>query len=137
MSKELSIKVTDKNYDFFKRLALEDCRKLNDLISLIFIRGLDHYWGENSISIKKEDYDYTQEEKKQIIKNEQIEKELTKQGKVLHELPICDRRKLGYKNVQEWFYCGGYDADENNLANVISKQMMKDLLETLNQEVRT
>ena len=135
MSKELSIKVTDKNYDFLKRIALEDCRKLNDLISLIFIRGLDHYWGENSISIKKEDYDYTQEEKKQIIKNEQIEKELTKQGKVLHELPICDRRKLGHKNVQEWFYCGGYDADENNLANVISKQMMKDLLETLNQEV--
>ena len=77
----------------------------------------------------------TEEEKKQINKNEQIEKELTKEGKVLHELPICDRRKLGHKNVQEWFYCGGYDADENNLANLISKQMMKDLLETLNQEV--
>ena len=63
-----------------------------------------------------------------------FKEELTKQGKVLHELPICDRRKLGYKNVQEWFYCGGYDADENNLANLISKQMMKDLLEKLNQE---
>ena len=68
MSKELTIKVTDKNYDFLKRLALEDCRKLNDLISLIFITGLNYHWAENSISIKKEDDDYTEEEKKQINK---------------------------------------------------------------------
>ena len=40
MSKELKIKVTDKQYDLLRRIAISDRYKLNDLICLIFARGL-------------------------------------------------------------------------------------------------
>ena len=35
MSKQLTIKVTDKQYDLLRRIAINDNRKLNDFIRLI------------------------------------------------------------------------------------------------------
>ena len=50
MSKELTIEVTDKQYDYFKRIARAEDRKLNDLIRLIFCTGLDFHWSESYFS---------------------------------------------------------------------------------------
>ncbi len=40
MTKQLSIDVTDKQYDLMKRIAKSCDRKLDDLIRLVFAEGL-------------------------------------------------------------------------------------------------
>jgi len=128
MSKELTIKVTNKQYDYFKRIANEDNRKLNDLIRLIFCTGLDFHWSENYFQFKKRDDEFTKEEKKQIAKNEKIQKEIEKQGRKLYELSNEEEIRLGYKSVSEWFSGGGYN-DDDNLASELAKALREILID--------
>ena len=128
MSKQLTIKVTDKQYDYFKRIARSEDRKLNDLIRLIFCTGLDFHWSESYFSIEKKDDEYTSEEKKQMTKNEKIKKKLEKQGKRIYQLTNEEEIKLGYKSVHEWFQGGGYDK-EDNFVDVLSKGLKEVLID--------
>ena len=128
MSKELTIEVTDKQYDYFKRIARAEDRKLNDLIRLIFCTGLDFHWSESYFSIEKKDDEYTSEEKKQMAKNEKIKKKLEKQGKRIYQLSNEEEIKLGYKSVHEWFQGGGYDK-EDNFVDVLSKGLKEVLID--------
>ena len=128
MSKQLTIKVTDKQYDLLKRIAIDDNRKLNDLIRLIFCTGLDFHWSESYFSIEKKDDEYTSEEKKQMAKNEKIKKKLEKEGKRIYQLTNEEEIKLGYKSVHEWFQGGGYDK-ENNFVDVLSKGLKEVLID--------
>ena len=128
MSKQLTIEVTDKQYDYFKRIARSEDRKLNDLIRLIFCTGLDFHWSESYFSIEKKDYEYTSEEKKQMAKNEKIKKKLEKEGKRIYQLTNEEEIKLGYKSVHEWFQGGGYDK-EDNFVDVLSKGLKEVLID--------
>ena len=128
MSKQLTIKVTDKQYDYFKRIARSEDRKLNDLIRLIFCTVLDFHWSESYFSIEKKDDEYTSEEKKQMAKNEKIKKKLEKQGKRIYQLTNEEEIKLGYKSVHEWFQGGGYDK-EDNFVDVLSKGLKEVLID--------
>ena len=128
MSKQLTIEVTDKQYDYFKRIARSEDRKLNDLIRLIFCTGLDFHWSESYFSIEKKDDEYTSEEKKQMAKNEKIKKKLEKQGKRIYQLSHEEEIELGYKSVHEWFQGGGYDK-ENNFVDVLSKGLKEVLID--------
>ena len=128
MSKELTIEVTDKQYDYFKRIARAEDRKLNDLIRLIFCTGLDFHWSESYFSIEKKDDEYTSEEKKQMAKNEKIKKKLEKEGKRIYQLTNEEEIKLGYKSVHEWFQGGGYDK-EDNFVDVLSKGLKEVLID--------
>ena len=128
MSKQLTIEVTDKQYDYFKRIARSEDRKLNDLIRLIFCTGLDFHWSESYFSIEKKDDEYTSEAKKQMAKNEKIKKKLEKQGKRIYQLSNEEEIKLGYKSVHEWFQGGGYDK-ENNFVDVLSKGLKEVLID--------
>jgi len=128
MSKQLTIEVTDKQYDYFKRIARAEDRKLNDLIRLIFCTGLDFHWSESYFSIEKKDDEYTSEEKKQMAKNEKIKKKLEKEGKRIYQLSNEEEIKLGYKSVHEWFQGGGYDK-ENNFVDVLSKGLKEVLID--------
>ena len=128
MSKQLTIEVTDKQYDYFKRIARSEDRKLNDLIRLIFCTGLDFHWSESYFSIEKKDDEYTPEEKKQMTKNEKIKKKLEKQGKRIYQLTNEEEIKLGYKSVHEWFQGGGYDK-EDNFVDVLSKGLKEVLID--------
>ena len=128
MSKQLTIEVTDKQYDYFKRIARSEDRKLNDLIRLIFCTGLDFHWSESYFSIEKKDDEYTSEEKKQMTKNEKIKKKLEKQGKRIYQLTNEEEIKLGYKSVHEWFQGGVYDK-EDNFVDVLSKGLKEVLID--------
>ena len=128
MSKQLTIEVTDKQYDYFKRIARSEDRKLNDLIRLIFCTGLDFHWSESYFLIEKKDDEYTSEEKKQMAKNEKIKKKLEKQGKRIYQLTNEEEIKLGYKSVHEWFQGGGYDK-EDNFVDVLSKGLKEVLID--------
>ena len=129
MSKKLTIEVTDKQYDFFKRIALEDNRKLNDLIRLVFITGIDFHWSENYFSFKKRDDEFTPEERKQMTKNEKILKKLEKEDKQFYQLSDEEKEKLGYKSVEEWHRGGGYEDSETNLCNLLSKELKAVLID--------
>ena len=126
MSKELKIKVTDKQYDLLRRIAISDRYKLDDLIRLIFARGLEFQWCEEEVSFKKRDDEYTPEEQDQIVKNKTIEKELKKEGKTIWDISNEDERKKGYKRVSEYHCVGGYG---DNLNHLIADQLRNPLLD--------
>ena len=126
MSKELTIKVTDKQYDYFRRIARSEDRKLDDLVRLIFIEGIYFNWSEDTYSIKKRDDEYTPEEQDQILKNKRIEKELKKEGKTIWDISNEDERKKGYKRVSEYHSVGGYG---DSLNHEIADQLRKPLLD--------
>ena len=126
MSKQLTIKVTDKQYDLLRRIAISDRYKLDDLIRLIFARGLEFQWCEEEVSFKKRDDEYTPEEQDQILKNKRIEKELKKEGKTIWDISNEDERKKGYKRVSEYHCVGGYG---DSLNHEIADQLRKPLLD--------
>ena len=129
MSKKLTIEVTDKQYDFFKRIALEDNRKLNDLIRLVFITGIDFHWSEDYFSFKKRDDEFTPEEQDQLVKNAKILKQLEKEDKKFFQLSDEEREKLGYKSVEDYHKGGGYEDKETNLCHLLSKQLKETLVD--------
>jgi len=129
MSKKLTIEVTDKQYDFFKRIALEDKRKLNDLVRLIFITGMDFHWSEDYFSFKKRDDEFTPEEQDQLVKNAKILKQLEKEDKPFYELSDEEKEKLGYKSVEEWHRGGGYEDGKTNLCSLLSEQLKETLID--------
>ena len=133
MSKQLTIEVTDKQYDLFKRIALEDNRKLNDLIRLIFITGIDFHWSEDYFSFKKRDDEFTPEEQDQLVKNAKILKQLEKEDKQFFQLSDEERKKLGYKSVEDYHKGGGYEDGETNLCRLLSKELKAVLID---QEVK-
>ena len=125
MPKKLTIEVTDKQHDLLRRIAISDRYKLNDLICLIFARGLEFQWCEDEITFKKRDDEYTLEEQDQIIKNKKIEKELKKEGKTIWDISNEDERRKGYKRVSEYHYVGGYG---DSIAHLIADQLREPLL---------
>ena len=126
MSKELKIKVTDKQYDLLRRIAISDRYKLNDLICLIFARGLEFQWCEEDITFKKRDDEYTPEEQDQLLKNKQMEKELKEEGKTIWDISHEERKKKGYKSISEYHRVGGYGDSLNHL---IADQLRNPLLD--------
>ena len=129
MSKQLIIEVTDKQYDLFKRIALEDNRKLNDLIRLVFITGIDFHWSEDYFSFKKRDDEFTPEEQDQLVKNAKILKQLEKEDKQFFQLSDEERKKLGYKSVEDYHKGGGYEDSETNLCRLLSKELKAVLID--------
>ena len=126
MSKQLTIKVTDKQYDLLRRIAISDRYKLNDLICLIFARGLEFQWCEEDITFKKRDDEYTPKEQDQLLKNKQMEKELKEEGKTIWDIPHEERKKSGYKSISEYHRVGGYGDSLNHL---IADQLRNPLLD--------
>ena len=126
MSKELKIKVTDKQYDLLRRIAISDRYKLNDLICLIFARGLEFQWCEEDITFKKRDDEYTPKEQDQLLKNKQMEKELKEEGKTIWDISHEERKKKGYKSISEYHRVGGYGDSLNHL---IADQLRNPLLD--------
>ena len=126
MSKQLTIKVTDKQYDLLRRIAISDRYKLNDLICLIFARGLEFQWCEEDITFKKRDDEYTPEEQDQLLKNKQMEKELKEEGKTIWDISHEERKKRGYKSISEYHRVGGYGDSLNHL---IADQLRNPLLD--------
>ena len=127
----ITIPLTDKQHDLFSRIAKEDRRKLNDLYRLIFACGLEFHWCEDSFSFKKRDDELTDEERKQIAKNDEIEKELQKTDKRIYELSDEEEKKLGYKEVYIYHRGGGYSFEEKhpNLCYILSEEIREPLLD--------
>ena len=102
MSKELKIKVTDKQYDYFKRIARS----------------------EDTYSFKKRDDEYTPEEQDQIIKNKELEK-----TEGWDDLDYKEKAKRGYDSVSEWHSGGGYSDSKTNFSSKLAEELRQPLID--------
>jgi len=128
MTKKLTIEVTDKQHDLLRRIAISDRYKLNDLVRLVFAKGLEFQWCEDELSFKKRDDEYTPEEQDQILKNKKIEKELKKENKTIWDISPEERKKKGYKSVSAYHSVGGY-GDKDDVAYLIADQLREPMLD--------
>jgi len=128
MTKKLIIEVTDKQHDLLRRIAISDRYRLNDLIRLVFAKGLEFQWCEDDISFLKRDDEYTKEEQNQIVKNKQIEEELKKENKTIWDISPDERKKKGYETVTTYHHVGGY-GDHNDVAHLIAEQLREPMID--------
>lgn len=128
MTKKLTIEVTDKQHDLLRRIAISDRYKLNDLIRLVFARGLEFQWCEDYLSFRKKEDEFTPEEKEQLLKNTEIEKDLAKEGRQIYQLTKEEEDKLGYKRVSLNHFVGGY-GDKDDVAHLIAEQLREPLFD--------
>ena len=126
--KTLSVEVTDKQYDLFRRMAISERKKLNVLVRLVFARGLEFEWCEDHFTFSKKEDEFTSDEKKQIAKNEKIKDELEKKGKKLYQLSTEEETELGYKYVAKEHFVGGY-GDDGDIAHLLAEQLREPLLD--------
>jgi len=96
----LEIPLNDKDLDFLQRIAQADDRRINDFLYLLLAEGLQFYFSEKSISVKKNASDYTAEEKSQKAKNKELEKSTENWETLSYE----SKQKLGYKLIDDYFY---------------------------------
>ncbi len=94
MTKTIELKLTDNQYDLLCRIATADKRRLEDLCYLLFGEGIKFFYSETSIVIKKKPNEYTKEEKKQLVKNEELEK-----TKGFDSLSYVEKQAQGYEHV--------------------------------------
>ena len=124
MSKQLTIKVTDKQYDLLRRIAISDRYKLDDLIRLVFARGLEFQWCEEEVSFKKRDDEYTPKEQDQIVKNKELEK-----TEGWDDLDYNEKRVIGYESVSVWHSGGGYSDSETNFSSKLAEELRQPLID--------
>ena len=73
MTKQITLNFSDDIYRDLVRVAKADGRRVTDLVTILLSEGLRFFYCETSITIKKLDSEYSQEEKDQIKKNEELE----------------------------------------------------------------
>ena len=71
--KTLTIKVSPDDHKKLKAIAASEGRRLDDLSQIIYAYGLDLFYCETSVSIKKEAHEYTEEESRQLSKTKELE----------------------------------------------------------------
>lgn len=118
MTKEITIKVSDKDYDLIQRIAKEEKRKLSDFSYLLFAEGLKFFFCEEHICFKKHDDELTEEEHKQIKINDELRKQ---DG--WYNLDFPEKVAQGFVQVREWW--------ENHFYNQETKEYEDNLIEPL------
>ena len=118
MTKEITIKVSDKDYDLIQRIAKQEKRKLSDFSYLLFAEGLKFFFCEEHICFKKHDDELTEEEHKQIKINDELRKQ---DG--WYNLDFPEKAAQGFKQVKEWW--------DNHFYNQETKEYEDNLIEPL------
>ena len=92
--KTINIELTDKQYCLLTRIAKAEKRKLADLIYMILAEGLYFAFCETPISVEKTPDEYSADEKKQLAKNDKLEK-----GKEWESLSWDKQKAKGFEHV--------------------------------------
>ena len=111
--KTISIQVSDKQHSLLTRLAAAEKRRLSDFNYLIFGQGLDMFFCERSVHVKKEPDEYTKEEKKQQAINKKIEK----------SKPRSDWQDHGWKHVSDYMYNYDKSDDEKDFVTKLAYEI--------------
>ena len=95
--KTLTIKVSAADHKKLKAIAASEGRRLDDLSQLLYAQGLEFFYCETDVSIKKMPHEYTEKENLQLAKNKQLE---ASEG--WSDLEWEERKKRGFKHVSGW-----------------------------------
>ena len=95
--KKITIDLTDKQHCLLSRIAKEDKRKLQDLVYMTIAAGLGSVFCERPFHVEKTPDEYSEEDRKQIAKNEKLEK-----SKGWEDLTWDEKREKGFKHVRDW-----------------------------------
>ena len=122
MTKEITVKVSDKDYDLIQRIAQQEKRRLSDFAQLLFAEGLDYFFCEQQLCFKKHDDELTEEEHKQIKINDELRKQ---EG--FYDLDYKDKVKQGYKQVFEWWENSIYNHETEKHDDNLIKPIVKSI----------
>jgi len=92
--KTISFSLEDKDYSLLSRIAKSEDRRLKDLVYLCLGHGLDYFFCETHVVIRKQDDEYTQEEIEQLAKNKELEK-----SEGWRDLSHDERKEKGFEYV--------------------------------------
>ena len=108
MTKTISFDLPDKDYNLLVGIAKDQKRRLSDLSYLLYARGLDSFFCETQVSVKKTDDDYTDEDREQIKKNEELKK-----TEGWDKLSYPQWEEKGYKHVCDYIHNHVYNKKED------------------------
>ncbi len=115
--KTISFSLTDKQYCLLTRIAEADDRRLSDLVQLLFGRGLEYFYCETPLSIKKIDSDYSEEDRKQQSKNEELEN-----SEGWNKLSWEEKREKGWAHVCD--YMQNWGGGNRDFVEDLAKEVM-------------
>ena len=122
MTKEITIKVSDKDYDLIQRIAKQEKRKLSDFSYLLFAEGLKFFFCEEHICFKKHDDELTEEEHKQIKINDELRKQ---DG--WYNLDFPEKAAQGFKQVKEWWEIHFYNQETKEYEDTLIEPLVERL----------
>ena len=122
MTKEITIKVSDKDYDFIQRIAKSEKRRLADFTQLVFAEGFEYFFCDDVVCFKKHDDEFTEEEKKQIKINDELRKQ---DG--WYELDHEQKVVQGYKQVFEYWENHAYNQETKEHQDNLIKPIVKSI----------
>ena len=98
-TKKVTIQLHEEDIVMLRRVAKEVKRREQDMYQLLFAYGLKCWFCDEQIAIDKEDHEFTEAEKAQLKKNEELE-EL--HGHQLWHMSLDSRRELGWEPVDKY-----------------------------------
>ena len=116
----LTIKISSEDVSMLRRIAKSENRRFDDLIQLLFAEGLDYFFCEEIISVKKLPEEYTEQELKQEELNNQIKKEKHNN--------FQEMEAAGYITVSDYF--------TNHQCNRETTECKDDLINPMVQRLR-
>ena len=116
--KKIEISIPDKDYDLLTRIAKSEKRRLSDMHYLLYSEGLHFFFCETSVMIKRLDSEFTEEEKKQIKINDNLEK-ITGWYKLDDKV----QEEKGYKFVPRWLSNNQWNKETDKYDDTLIKPL--------------
>ena len=113
----LSIKVSAADKEMLERIAKSQDRRFNDLVQILFANGLEYSYVDETVSVKKEDSEFTEQELGQKLVND----DLITNG--YYQLSQADRKATDFKHVDSHFHNGFCCNDEDTLIAPIAERI--------------
>ena len=100
-----------------ERIAKSQDRRFNDLMQILFANGLEYSYVDETVTVVKEDSDFTEQEKAQKL----INQDLIDNG--YHQLSKADREATEFKHVDACFHNGFSFNDTDTLIAPIAERI--------------
>jgi len=105
----ISIKVSAADKEMLERIAKSQDRRFNDLVQILFSEGLEYFYCEEVVHVKKKESEFTEQEIGQKLVND----DLIAAG--YYQLSQAERKATDYKHVDSHFHNGTCCNDKDTL----------------------
>ena len=99
----LTIKISTSDLSMLRKIAKAQDRRFDDFVQLVFAGGLSYIFCDECVYVKKEPEDYTPEEQKQLVINNQLNNQVFTNYE--------EKEAAGYKSVSQCFSNHSHDPE--------------------------